>query len=109
MISKKIRESEMCLDMTFFGIDTLVNTKRGLWTDAFEEFVFRDDSEWFHGLGKKGLYAFLKKELIATNSYFNANLDQANDNNEAWKEFCYDCVILTALDSCLFSRNVKTF
>lgn len=106
MIGIEIKESNICLDMSRFGINTTVFTKRDLLVDAFEEFVFRDDSEWFHGLGKKGLYTFLKKELIATNSYFNANPDKANDNNEAWKDFCYDCVILTALDSFLFSRKL---
>jgi hypothetical protein len=109
MIGQEIKESEIFLDMSRFGIDTVVITERELLVNAFEEFSFRDDSDWFQGLGKKKLYAFLKKEVIATNSYFNTNLDKANDNNEAWKDFCYDCVILTALDSCLFSRNVKTF
>ena len=106
MIGIEIKESNICLDMSRFGINTAVFTNRELLVNAFEEFSFSDDSNWFQGLGKKKLYAFLKKEVIATNAYFNANPDKANDNNEAWKDFCYDCVILTALDSFLFSRKL---
>ncbi len=69
------------IPMDRFGINTVVLTRHKELIDIREVFMNDPDWAWCEGKGKRFMHQMLKKDLVAEDAYFEANIDEAIDTN----------------------------
>lgn len=98
--------AKSAVNMSHYGIDTVVLTEHTNLERIGEEFTKKPDYVWCDGRGKKYLHKMLKKHLLKEDKYFNKYPDQIKQGSERWMNFCDDCLIFAVLNSHLFDEPI---
>ena len=94
------------VDMTTYGIGTVVLTEHEGLDRMMREYATTPDEIWCDGRGKKYLHKMLRKHLLKEDEYFNKNPKAIQRNSERWANFMDDCVIFATLNAFLFDQPV---
>lgn len=95
------------VNMTQYGINTIVLTEHKNLDDAVEQYLTIKDELVMDGKGKKALHTWLKNHLLKEDEYFSGNVDEADVSNPRWRYFCDDCVNFAALSCVLFKTQIQ--
>lgn len=101
------KKAKSAVDMTRYGIDTVVLTEHEGLDRMMREYATKPDEIWSEGRGKKYHHKMLHKQLLKEDKYFDKNPNAIQRNSERWANFLDDCVIYATLNAHLF--NVPVF
>jgi len=94
------------VDMSQFGIDTVVLTEHDEMGEIMRRFATAPDTVWCGGRGKKYLHKMLRKQLFKEDKFFTKNPKEIQRNSQRWSDFCDDCVNFATLNALLFDQPV---
>ena len=94
-----MNQNNILLDMTVFGIKTLVATTQEKIDWYFDEFKTQPDSKFGGGIGKRRYFLELKKILINEDKFFNKNISFKYTYKQRWGNYLEDCVAFATLHS----------
>lgn len=89
-----------------FGISTVVMATQSCLEWHMNEYRNQPDNLFCEGLGKRVLLKRLEYLLPIEDKYFDSNPNLAVSENQRWKDFCDDCVILATLSAFLNNSSV---
>jgi len=94
------------IDMSRYGIGTLVLTEHERLDRMMREYATKPDDIWCGGRGKEYLHKMLREQLLSEDKYFDKNPKAIKRNSERWDNFMDDCVIYATLNAFLFDQPV---
>lgn len=101
MGKKSANKQQMsAVPMHRFGINSVVLTPHKDLEALCHKLTSTPDFHWGEGgMGKAYLHQQLHSQLKTEDSYFEANLHEADPSNQRWVNFMDDCVIFAVLDA----------
>jgi hypothetical protein len=97
---------DIAIDMEQYGIDSVVLTTSAELEKLIDDLKSLPDSHWAGGQGKQYMLTTLCANLPQQDAFFNQHLAAITSDNQRWKNFCDDCVILAALNVVLHKRPI---
>lgn len=93
-------EKSVTIDMTKFGITTMVSTKQSRIDWYMNEYATRPDKLFGGGCGKEALMNHTYSEILYQDKYFNNSSNFADPRAyERWQYFLDSCIIYATLNS----------
>lgn len=100
---------DICIDMSKFGIATIVKTSSDKVENYMHHFENDPDHLYGSGIGKIGFANFLQSDLTETDNFFNQHPRHRFNFPKRWNDFMDDCVILASLRSYLDKKPIALF
>jgi len=94
-------EKTVILDMTKFGIKTLVGAKQKKIDFYLTSYRTQPDSRFGGGVGKKQLMTYTYNCIQAEDKFFDRYPEAAESDPQRWLDFLEDCIIYATLFSYL--------
>ena len=94
------------INMTEFGINTLVETTQGFIDKCMSDFANRPDKTFMNGQGKKALLKFLEAHTAMDDDFFDEDVLHQSEYPERWQYFMDDCVCYACLSSYLTGKSI---
>lgn len=91
-------EKSVTIDMTKFGITTMVSTKQSRIDWYMNQYATRPDNLFGGGYGKKALMDHTYRQILDQDKYFNNSSNFADPcTYERWQYFLDGCIIYATL------------
>lgn len=93
------KNDTVVIDMTQYGINTLVGTTEKKINFYLNEYKTQPDKRFGDGVGKKSLMAFTFDAIQKEDIFFSKNSFAVIIMQEHWQDFLEDCIIYATLDA----------
>jgi len=102
MMTKSKDNNRKCpIDMTVYGIATIVQTTREQILSYINEFATQPDAMFGSGRGKDALLEYLGHSLLMEDDFFNESGFHQLEYPGRWQDYLDDCVVFACLHSYL--------
>ena len=101
MGNTNVKTEKCAIDMTGYGLATIVQTTREQILSYIHEFATQPDEKFGGGLGKDALLEYLGHSLMMEDDFFSESGFHQLEYPGRWQDYLDDCVVFACLHSYL--------